>query len=129
LAWSIAVISLVLPWMGLGLCLAGVVRVINGTPFGWWLLLSGAIMIAADLVIDFVWAHPSVSKSDEPDLNRRGAQCIGRICMVEEAIAGNRGKVRIGDTVWPAEGQDAPVGTPVRVLDANGTVLIVEPVR
>jgi membrane protein implicated in regulation of membrane protease activity len=113
--------------MGLGLCLVGAARITNAVPFGWWLLLAGALMLVLDIVIDFVWAHPTVSRSDQPDLNRRGAQCIGRVYRVEEAIVANRGKVRVGDTLWPVEGPDVPAGTPVRVAGVNGTLLVVEP--
>jgi len=58
----------------------------------------------ADVVIDFVWAHPTVSKSDQPNLNRPAAQLVGRVVVVAEAIEGGRGKVRVGDTLWPVEG-------------------------
>ena len=48
------------------------------------------------------------ARTDEPDLNIRGAQYIGRFVIVEEAIRNGRGKVRVGDTIWGAEGEDAP---------------------
>jgi membrane protein implicated in regulation of membrane protease activity len=47
---------------------------------------------------------------------------------VEEAISGGRGKVRVGDTVWPAQGSDAAKGARVKITGNSGTVLIVEPV-
>ena len=125
-SWGIAVFSLVLPWFGLGLCLIGGARLHAGEPFGWWLLIVGAAAIVLDILIDFVWAHPSISRSDEPELNQRAAQAIGRIYVVEEAIVAGRGKVRIGDTLWPVEGRETPAGTPVRVTAVNGTVLRVE---
>jgi membrane protein implicated in regulation of membrane protease activity len=46
--------------------------------------------------------------------------------MVEEPIVHGRGKVRIGDTLWMAEGPDAPAGAEVRVTAAQGAVLRVE---
>jgi membrane protein implicated in regulation of membrane protease activity len=45
---------------------------------------------------------------------------------VEDAIQNGRGKVRVGDTVWLAEGPDAPSGASVRVIAAKATVLVVE---
>ena len=126
IAWSIAVVSLVLPWFGLGLCLAGAARIYAGEAYGWWLLLAGAAAIVLDILIDFVWAHPSVSRSDQPALNQRGTQAVGRVYLVEEAIVAGRGKVRVGDTLWAAEGCETPAGTPVRVTGVNGTVLRVE---
>ncbi len=64
--------------------------------------------------------------SDLPDLNVRGAQYIGREFVVAESIKGGRGRIRVGDTLWQAEGEDAPEGSRVRVKSANDTVLMVE---
>lgn len=123
IAWCIAVISLALPWFGLALCLAGGARIYGGLVHGRWLLLAGVAAIILDIFIDFVWAHPSISHSDEPGLNQRAAQSIGRVYVLEEAIVAGRGKVRIGDTLWSVEGRETPAGTPVKVTAVNGTVL------
>jgi inner membrane protein len=128
-AWSVALISLVLPWIGLGLCLAGSARVFAGTPDGWSFLAAGAALLVLDILIDFVWAHPAISRSDEPDLNRRGSQLVGRLVVVEEAIVGGRGRVRVGDTVWAAEGPDCARGARVRIAGAQGAILMVEPAQ
>lgn len=126
LAWSIALISLVLPWVGIALALAGGLTIARGIAGGWLLLGIGLAALVLDIVIDLIWAHPSVSRSDEPDLNRRAAQIEGRTCEVVEAIRTGRGKVRIGDSVWVAEGPDHPAGATVRIVGSRGTVLIVE---
>lgn len=118
-----------LPWAGLGLCLAGGAQVYRGTGLGWWLVAAGVAMLILDIVIDFAWAHPSISRSDQPDLNRRGAQYIGRMVTVEEPIIAGRGKVRVGDTLWPAEGPDAAAGAQVKVTAVRGTALVVGAVR
>jgi membrane protein implicated in regulation of membrane protease activity len=60
-----------------------------------------------------------------PELNIRGSQYVGRTVTVEVAISNGRGKVRVGDTMWTAEGPDTPVGTRVKVTGVNGTVLVV----
>jgi inner membrane protein len=126
LAWLLALIGMALPWLGFGLGIIGGWRVSCADPQGWWLVGAGAACLLADVVIDYVWAHPTVSKSDQPNLNRPAAQLVGRVLIVAEAIEGGRGKVRVGDTLWPVEGPDAPAGTEVRVTAANGTVLVVE---
>jgi membrane protein implicated in regulation of membrane protease activity len=46
--------------------------------------------------------------------------------VVEQAIQNGRGKVRVGDTLWPAEGADMPAGAEVKVIAAKATVLVVE---
>ena len=89
---------------------------------------ESCLWLIVDILIDFVWANPSVLKTDQPDLNRRPDQFVGRVVLVEEAIARGHGKVRIGDTLWAAEGPDAPAGAQVRVTAARGAVLRVEQV-
>jgi membrane protein implicated in regulation of membrane protease activity len=96
---------------------------------GWWLLAGAAAALLADTLIDVLVARRTVGASDQPDLNRRAAQLVGRLLVVAEAIEGGRGKVRAGDTVWPAEGPDAPAGANVAVTGANGTSLQVVPAR
>jgi inner membrane protein len=126
LVWSLALVSLVLPWVGAGLALVGGLRVLRDDAGGWLLLGAGAIVLAADLLIDIVWARRGAAGSDEPDLNRRGAQSIGQTLTVVEAIVHGRGKVSLGDTLWAADGPDCPAGTRVRVTGVAGTVLLVE---
>ena len=128
LAWLIALISLALPWAGVGAGLLGAWQIAQGDKSGWWLVGAGAAMLVADVLIDFVWAHPSVTKSDQPDLNRRAEQLIGRVLLLEEAIEGGRGKVRVGDTLWLAEGAELPAGTRVKVTGVRRDALQVEAV-
>jgi membrane protein implicated in regulation of membrane protease activity len=56
----------------------------------------------------------------------RGAQYIGREFVVAEPIHGGRGRIRVGDTLWQAEGEDAPVGARVKVTSVQNTILKVE---
>jgi inner membrane protein len=128
IAWLIALISLALPWVGIGAGLIGAWQIAQGDKSGWWLVGAGVAMLVADVLIDFVWAHPSVTKSDQPDLNRRAEQLIGRVLLLEEAIEGGRGKVRVGDTLWLAEGAELPAGTRVKVTAVRRDALQVEPV-
>ena len=115
-----------LPWVGIGLGLFGGWQLSRGDRSGWWTLSTGAALLIADVLIDFVWAHPAVSRSDQPELNRRGDQLVGRVLIVADAIEGGRGKVQVGDTLWAAEGPDTPAGAEVRVTAARATILVVE---
>ena len=115
-----------LPVAGVAVALYGVFRIANGDIAGWYWVGAGTLLIIADMVFDWVWARPAVGKSDEPNLNRRGAELVGQIVMVVEPIeAEGRGKVRAADTVWAAEGVKAGVGRRVRVVGVKGTVLTV----
>jgi len=65
--------------------------------------------------------------SDQPTLNRRGEQYVGRTFTLTEAIVNGTGKIHVDDTMWKVEGADLPEGTRVRVTGVEGTVLTVEP--
>lgn len=64
--------------------------------------------------------------SDQSSLNLRGQQYVGKTFVLEEPIAEGRGKLRVGDTLWSAEGPDLDAGKRVRVTAVKGTVLVVE---
>lgn len=68
--------------------------------------------------------------SDQPLLNRRGAQMVGRTATLSEPIKEGRGRIKLGDTTWRVSGPDLPAGAQVRVVGAADTdlELVVEPV-
>ena len=126
--WLAAAASLLLPAGGVALALYGIFKIINDDLFGWMWVGVGTLIIVTDMVLDWAWARPAAGKSDEPTLNRRGAELIGQIVLVVEPIeADGRGKVRAADTVWTAEGVKTAVGKRVRVTGVKGTVLTVTP--
>src|SRR6478752_7422342 len=59
-----------------------------------WQLITFAIISCITVFLARRYASPDVAASDEPDLNARASQYVGRVVMVEEAIADGRGKVR-----------------------------------
>jgi len=63
--------------------------------------------------------HPG-SDSDQPLLNRCGAQLIGQVFVLESAIVDGRGRLKIGDAFWTAIGPDLTAGTRVRVTAMDG---------
>jgi membrane protein implicated in regulation of membrane protease activity len=64
--------------------------------------------------------------TDDANLNRRGDSLIGRTGQLSEPIVNGRGRVKIDDSVWSAEGEDAPDGAKVLVTGVRGAVLTVE---
>lgn len=68
--------------------------------------------------------HPPVS--DEPTLNRRGAQYVGRVFTLDAPIVDGIGKIRVDDSTWKIEGADCPAGAKVKVTGIENTVLKVE---
>lgn len=61
--------------------------------------------------------------SDQPRLNRRAEQYIGRRFVLETAIVNGQGKARVGDSLWLAEGPDLPVGSAIEVTGVDGSTL------
>ena len=91
-----------------------------------WQLAAFAIISLATVFFMRRFTNPSTAVSDEPALNVRGAQYIGRVVTVASPIKNGRGKVRIGDTLWQAQGEDASEGTQVKIVAVKGTILQVE---
>lgn len=59
--------------------------------------------------------HPRIA--DEPLLNQRGAQYIGRVFVVSGAIKNGRGKISVDDSFWEVSAvEDIPAGVNVKVL-------------
>ena len=73
----------------------------------------------------YIRRHPV--ESADPTLNRRGAQYIGRMLVLESPIVNGRGRAIVGDTLWTVEGDDLPVGSVVKVVGTDGILLKVEP--
>jgi hypothetical protein len=111
-------------WFGLSATIVGVIAL--ATSLAWeWQIIAFALIALATVFWVRRKSREESSKPDVPDLNVRGAQYIGRIVTVEDAIVNGRGRVRVGDTVWSAEGEDGPKGTSVKVKGVDGTVLVV----
>ncbi len=66
-------------------------------------------------------------QTDQPLLNRRQEQLLGRVFNLESAIVNGEGRIKIGDAFWQVSGPDLPQGTPVRVIDVQAGVLRVAP--
>ena len=65
-------------------------------------------------------------QSDQPMLNRRAEQLIGRVVPLESAIVNGSGRVQIADAYWDVSGPDLPTGSVVRVVAVDGMTLRVE---
>lgn len=64
--------------------------------------------------------------TDQPALNRRTEQLIGRVVALESAIERGAGRVQIADAYWNVSGPDLPAGASVRIVGADGMTLKVE---
>jgi membrane protein implicated in regulation of membrane protease activity len=112
-------------WFGVAAVIVGALGLT--VDIAWeWQLITFAIISCITVFFARRYASPDMATSDQPELNLRAEQYVGRVVTVEEAIADGRGKVRVGDTVWNAQGSDAPQGARVKITGTNGTCLLVE---
>ena len=64
--------------------------------------------------------------TDQPNLNRRGRQYIGRVFSLTSPITNGVGKVTVDDSTWKVKGPDLPEGTHIKVTGVDGVVFKVE---
>jgi membrane protein implicated in regulation of membrane protease activity len=74
----------------------------------------------------FVYRRVNRGKQASDALNQRDMSMIGAKGIVCEPFENGAGKVRLGDSVWLAEGPNLSEGTSVIVKSVRGTRVIVE---
>ena len=133
--WIAAVLLLVLEtfapgavflWLGVAAGIVGLVLLIV-PDLGWqgqFLLFALFTVVSAVAWRAYQRRHPT--KTDQPTLNRRGEQYVGRTFTLEEAIVNGQGTIQVDDSTWKVEGADLPAGTKIQVTGVEGTVLKVE---
>ncbi|MFY0610636.1 MAG: NfeD family protein [Hyphomicrobiaceae bacterium] len=112
-------------WFGMAATIVGVLALATGIDWQWQLVIFGLLSFAAALLVRR-YVTPQTAPSDQPGLNERGSYYVGRIVVVEEAIKNGRGRVRLGDTLWTAQGPDLAAGAKAKITKLDGTVLMVE---
>ena len=110
-------------WLGIAAAAVFfIVWAFPGTPPLWqgiaFVLLS---FVSIGVYIKFVRGRLVVP--DQPMLNKRGEQLIGRVLPLHEPIVNGVGKVKLGDALWTVEGPDMPAGTSVKVVGATSMTL------
>jgi membrane protein implicated in regulation of membrane protease activity len=67
--------------------------------------------------------------TDQPTLNRRGEQYVGRTFTLTQPIINNNGVIRVDDSTWRINGADLPAGSSIKVVGVQGVILQVEAVE
>lgn len=130
LAAEILVPGVFLLWIGIAALLTGALSLQLWSLEIWswqlqvlvFLLLSLAAVLVGKRLMD----RTADEETDQPLLNRRAKQLVGRTAVLEEPITNGFGRIRLGDTTWRVEGPDLPVGSRVRVKAAHDAQLVVE---
>jgi membrane protein implicated in regulation of membrane protease activity len=112
-------------WLGLAALLVGLLSFVLHPAWQTQLLMFAVFaLIAVPVWRRLARSQREVSASN-PFLNRRSAALVGRVFTLEKPIVNGFGTVRIDDTIWRVAGPDAPAGSRVRVVQADGANLTV----
>ncbi len=114
-------------WCGIAAAIVGLIVLI--LPAMSWevpFLLFAVLSVVSVLVGRKYLQQRGAMESDQPMLNRRGEQYIGRVFTLNEPIVDGTGRVQVDDSSWRVEGQDMAAGVRVKVVAINGSTLIVE---
>ena len=79
------------------------------------------------VAVYFRFFRKSAETTDQPLLNRKQEQLVGKHINLETAIVNGDGRVKIGDAFWTVQGPDMPQGALVRVVGVDAGVLRVLP--
>ncbi len=91
-----------------------------------WQAIAFVVLSFVSVGIYVKFFRGQEKESDQPLLNRRGEQLVGQVFLLEQAIVDGRGRLKIGDAFWVAEGPELPQGTRVRVIAARNMSLQVQ---
>ena len=92
-----------------------------------WQTLVFVALSFISVGIYFRYFRKSAESTDQPLLNQKQEQLIGKHINLESAIVNGEGRVKIGDAFWQVQGPDLPQGALVRVVSAESAVLRVLP--
>lgn len=136
-------------WVFALLCL--VLEILTPGFFFMWLALSGfitgavvflmptlslnaqlfifSVLAVAALALWRIYGKKLPIETDQPLLNRRGAQYVGRVFNLYEAIENGQGKIKVDDSIWKVHGEDCDIHSKVKVVGVRGTVFDVKKVK
>jgi len=113
-------------WMGFAAIITGILIYVIPS-IGWEIQLVSFSVLS--IISIFLWRGllgKRMSESDEPLLNKRAQQYIGRVFTLDEPIVNGVGMVKVDDSSWRITGPDIDAGNKVKVIGEDGMSLKVE---
>lgn len=117
-------------WIGSAALLVGVIGLIGLQSNVWWTppmqFVAFAIFSVVAILVGRRFYDPLKMESEEPLLNQRAVQLIGKKAIILDPIINGVGRAKVGDTIWKVEGPDTQEGAVMRVAATDGDVLTLE---
>jgi membrane protein implicated in regulation of membrane protease activity len=112
-------------WLGLAALLVGLLSFVFHPSWQTQLLMFAVFAIAAVPLWRRFARSTHAASASNPFLNKRTDALVGRVFTLEKPIVDGSGTVRIDDTIWRVAGPDAPAGSRVKIVSADGASLTV----
>ena len=125
MALEVAAPGVFLFWLGLAALLVGLLSFAFHPSWQTQLLMFAVFAAAAVPVWRRLARSDTTVSASNPFLNRRADALVGRVFTLEKPIIDGWGTVRIDDTIWRVAGPDAPAGSRVKIVQADGANLTV----
>jgi membrane protein implicated in regulation of membrane protease activity len=112
-------------WMGFAAAITALVAL--AVEMSWEIeFMIFAVLSIASILIGRAWFQRHPIESEQPAINERGTELVGKMAVVETPIVNGTGRIHLGDTTWKVSGPDAPAGQKVRIVGSEGSMLQVE---
>ena len=127
LALEMAIPGVFLLWFGLaGIIVGALSLMFHNASFWPW---EAQVVIFLGLSLALAWFGKRLMDkgdvTDEPLLNKRSEQMVGRLATLTEPVTNGYGRIKIGDTLWRVKGPDLAIGSTVKVTYVDGNDLVI----
>lgn len=126
MAVELAAPGFVFFWLGVSAVVTGIVVLAAGAMAWQWQIVIFALATVGSVAGWLAWRRQQPANLT-PTLNRGAGALIGRVGRLERGTGAGNGRIRLGDTTWPATGEAMPDGSLARVIGHEGSLLRVEP--
>ncbi|HAU80906.1 NfeD family protein [Stenotrophomonas sp. TWI273] len=113
-------------WIGIGAAAVFVLVAVFAEIPLLWQVVAFVVLSVVSIQCYRRWGRSHDRQSDQPLLNRRAEQLIGRVVVLDQGIVAGKGRAKIDDAFWVVAGPDLPAGSPVRVVAVEGMTLKVQ---
>ena len=111
-------------WMGVAALLVGLTLTVLPALAWTYQVLLFALLSVGSIIAWRLWLRRHPTRTDDPLLNRRGHQYVGRVFTLDTPVINGHGKIRVDDSTWKIlVEQDCPAGTRLRVVGVEGVML------